>query len=133
MKIPRYINPSAIPDLGRPSAIAVVQAGGFLSTVAVVAAFGPAKNAHVYLLLPHDVRRRIEDVCKVDTFHDRIPGDPDTHAFLRANGQPGLWHNSENLWVSAVWLRMVRAALPAGCNHSFGSRAAFALLDGVSS
>lgn len=128
MKIPRFVNPSAIEAYTNLPAVATVVAGGFCSQAAAVARFGDAKTAHVYILLDYTARHRIADCVKLSELHERIPGDMDRAAIMRCDGRPGAWYNGESLWVSVEWLRMVRGLAD---DLNVGARLALALLDAL--
>lgn len=128
MKIPRFVNPSAIEAYTNLPAVATVVAGGFCSQAAAVARFGDAKTAHTYILLDYTARHRIADCVKLSAIHEHIPSDLDRHAIRRCDGAPGAWFNGESLWISVEWLRMVRGL--AG-DLNVGARLAFSLLDAL--
>lgn len=104
-----------------PPAVAAVFAGGFLLQAAPVALLyrRGKEGKRPYLLLTYEQRCYVaQDEWRPmsEIFGDRAPGEPDRFAWLRPSGQRGNWHNAENLWIDAEWLKRLLAALPSPCN-----------------
>ncbi len=141
MKIPRYDDPSKMPDnvdeagwgVALP-AVAVVGARGVLVECAPVVRFGKSRSAKTYALLSHDQRHEL-DRC-VPNLDGLIRQAANAHHMeenyqflLRHDGRSGSWINGENLWVQVSWL--VSLPKPDPDSLSFGQHLMFDLIQAL--